>query len=454
MDILILSVEVGPAPGTHEERRNAILGKRHAVFRIGPRQALRIGGQPLERGGRSHTPPRRAGIVEAFGRAGSAPQGIGTRTPQPVIPRLLDPQDKGQRIEPGILHRSGCGIRSHRRGSHARIAAVVHRGGRTVGEVVGSRADEGILAAPLVIEPVGGEDLLVRRIGRREGPEVAVHHRIAVERALVCGVRRIVIRHPDVPAPEQRSGGIVGADQGISRLDLRLVVAVRTHVERSLSVLQRQVLDQARSALPDDPHRCRCQRRTVAAMLDIEQVVGLLLVGDVAVGRLRGEVLAADHPDEERGRARGTATARTAQGHRAGFSLPLVERRGRRHPNGLRRGIHRHVIPPGGFAGDREAVEIRGREVDRRRSRLALREEDGGRIEGERTGHIVVAARDEKGGGKNRAPPSESFHIHRVLLNFNSKNRCKDTKKRDNSYNVLSNFAFGNDYCRFFPNEL
>ena len=221
-----------------------------------------------------------------------------------------------------------------------------------------------------------------------------------------------------MPAPEQRTTGVVGADQGVARLDLRVVIAVGPDVERGAAVLKREILDQIGHTLPDDLHRSRCQRRTVTAVFGVDHIVGLLLIDDVAVGALCGEILAPHNPDEERGRSRSAVASRTAQDQRTAALLIVLERGGGSHRQGSGRGVDRDFVPSGGLGSDAEAIEVRGREVDRHGRRFALREEDGGRVEGERTFHVVIAARDEEGGGQSADPPSESFHRHRVFTEF------------------------------------
>ena len=134
-------------------------------------------------------------------------------------------------------------------------------------------------------------------------------------------------------------------------------------------------------------------------------------------------------PDEERRGARGTATSRTAQDHRSGLCLAVVEGRGGVTVTVCEAASTATLSHPVGLLEMLYVVEIRRREMDRHRSRVSLREEDGRLIESERTGHIVVAARDEKGRRPWHKSTLRIVSYPSCITEFQFQNRCKDTKK-------------------------
>ena len=241
-----------------------------------------INNETAESRRRSHAPAVGAGVVDGLR---IAPEVVGMGAPQPVVLRTGDTYDKRQRILHGVIHRSGFGARNLGLHVDAAAAPVVHAGRRAVGGVIRTRADERVLAAPLVIKSVGSKDILFRRIVVSQRTEVAVHHSFA-ENDLIFGFFGVVIHGPDMPAPDHRAAGIVGADYGVALFDLLLVVAVGPHIERHLAVAEFRILDQPRLALPHHVHRCRKHRHNVAPVHGADQVVMLRLVDDITVGGL------------------------------------------------------------------------------------------------------------------------------------------------------------------------
>ena len=225
-----------------------------------------------------------------------------------------------------------------------------------------------------------------------------------------------------MPAPDHRAAGVVGADHGVALLDLLLVVAVGSHIERHFAVAEFRILDQPRLALPHHVNRSRRQRRgSVALVHGVEQIVILRLADDIAVGRLAAQVLALDHTHEERRRNRRTAFGRTGQHQRTGLYLVVVERCGGRDRQGLRRGVDRRIGPARRLVGHREILEVDGLEAHR--CGLACRQEYGRGVERETARLLVLAARSEKYDGRDRAnQPCESFHIvHFILFQFQNR---------------------------------
>lgn len=72
------------------------------------------------------------------------------------------------------------------------------------------RPDERVLAAPLVIQPVGGDVVH----GGRGGTQVPVHETDALLECEV-GVGARIVRRPDVPAPEDVASFVQGGDHGV-----------------------------------------------------------------------------------------------------------------------------------------------------------------------------------------------------------------------------------------------
>ena len=335
--------------------------------------------------------------------------------PQPVVLRTGNARDKRQRVPHGVVHRSGFGTRCLGLHVDAAAAAVVHAGRRTVGGVVRSRTDERVLAAPLIIKPVRGEDIFNRRIVVGQRSEVAVHHLQTVEIDRRCF--GVVIHGPNVPAPHQRAAGAVGSDHGVALLDLFLIVAVGPHVERYHAVLPEfRVLNQPRLALPHDIHRRRKHRHKVAPEHGTDQIVGLGFADDVTVGRLAAQILGVDHPHEKRRRNRRTALGRTDQHQRTGLRLVVFERYGSRDRQGLCREVDRRLDPARRFVGHREILEVDSLEAHL--YGLARRQEHRRRVERKSARLLVLAARSEKCDGRDGAnQPCESFHIiHRYFI--------------------------------------
>ena len=369
------------------------------------------------------------GVVGALFRSG--PQIVGMCAPQPVVLRTGDARDEGQRVLHGVSHRTRLGARSGRPQVDAATAAVVHAGRCAVGGVVRTRADEGVLTAPLIIKSVRGEDVLHRRVVGGQRPEVAGHHRIAVEIDRTALGLGIVVRSPYVPAPDQRAAGVVGSDHGVALLDLVPVVAVGSHVERRLAVFQLQVLDQIRPALPDDIDRRGRQLGQVALVHGVDQVVGLLLVDQITVGRLAAQILGVDHTHEKRRRSRRSAVHLARQGHRTRLYgiIVVVEFLGRDDRNGAVRRVDNGIAPARGFARYRETLDVGGRKAHRHC--VARIEENGRRIERDRSRFLVLAARSKKNDGRNRAnQPCKSFHIVHSFLISVSKSTAKIIKSR------------------------
>ena len=234
-----------------------------------------------------------------------------------------------------------------------------------------------------------------------------------------------------MPAPDQRAAGVVGSDHGVALLDLVPVVAVGSHVERRLAVFQLQVLDQIRPALPDDIDRRGRQPGQVALVHGVDQVVGLLLVDQITVGRLAAQILGVDHTHEKRRRSRRSAVHLARQGHRTRLYgiIVVVELLGRDDRNGAVRRVDNGIAPARGFARYRETLDVGGRKTHRHC--VARIEENGRRIERDRSRFLVLAARSKKNDGRNRAnQPCKSFHIVHSFLISVSKSTAKIIKSR------------------------
>ena len=262
----------------------------------------------------------------------------------------------------GIIHRSGLGARRDHRHIGAAAAVVIHGGALTAGDLIGARTDERILAAPLVIKTVGGQYLGRRRIAVGQRAQIAGHHRIAVQLDRPVFAFGIVIRRPDVPAPDQFVIGIVSADHGVALEDLVAVFGVGSDVERRLAVLHLQILHQSRRRFPDNAEMIRRQRRTVAFVHDVEQVVGLFHGCHITVGHTRrAQVHGLYDADEKHARNARPARSDPGQHDRTRFDgRTLFESRGRRsydrkHARGL---VEHRLVPARGLARNGERLDV------------------------------------------------------------------------------------------------
>ena len=296
--------------------------------------------------------------------------------------------------------------------AHRVAVAVVERERRAArSEPVGG-TDEGILAAPLVVETVGVPDFVLVGVAVLQGTQLTAHD------AVVAVIERIglgiVVGDPHVPAPQQVVLVVVGADQGIAALDDRLVVAVFDHEEGDFAVIEREVAQQIHRGLPDDGDAGGRDLRAVALARRIEEVLRIGAVGDVAV---RGGIALIDHGrverDEEGGRNGLAAVGHAAQDDRARrLGLRIVGRGsldGHRH--GFRRGIEFRLFP-----ARRHARYAVGGDVDARkddRSRLAALQKQRLLRIGHRAVLVVLAAGDRHcGRQKRRQADSQDFFHH------------------------------------------
>ena len=146
------------------------------------------------------TVARRARVVHALRLV--VPEGV-VRGGQPVLVVLVAHQG---RIGDGLLEGDLCRGHFQRLAGDGGIAAAIH----------GLRADERILASPLVGQTEG----LYRSLGLgggHEGAQVAVHEG-RVEQAIGIGLDGGG-GHPDVPAPEDYACIVLGGDHGVAGLE-------------------------------------------------------------------------------------------------------------------------------------------------------------------------------------------------------------------------------------------
>ena len=170
----------------------------------------------------------------------------------------------------------GGGVPVAGNGRESRRRGVTLRGGHRAARGKTGRAER-VLAPPLVIEAI--------TVGRgRSGcgrvvqcAEVAAHHRKG-RQAVGIG-RRVGLRNPDMPAPEDLAGGALGSDEGVAA-DQQV-----RRGEADIAAVVREFRDHPRSRLPQQFYRSDAADGGRGIATDRLEFVSAGFLDDVAVGR-------------------------------------------------------------------------------------------------------------------------------------------------------------------------